>query len=310
MREPWAEVQAAEGRGRLRTGGGQARPLRLLPPCRAIVVLQGQLCSLHTEPGPLSLQPLPLRTGETGWGWNPSHTQPPRPLQALGTAPHTPQDHGVRARGAGVSEAICRKPQRPHPSCPSSSCSLFSLCPSLRFPHLCLCLCISLSLTLFSVTSPPRDVSNHTLLGSTHPVQRLLPAPLLLCLAPCFYLSCPTRPLCPPLISVSLGLPPVPQLKKETEAQVLERQQKAGATGLSPLSLWAGWPCLHLHRWSWRTRFSRDGLQREPGLQLLACSEPWFAPEKRCSEGTYGPSRGKPVPQRPGVLWGGGRVGD
>lgn len=167
-----------------------------------------------------------------------------------------------------------------------------------------LCLCLSFLSPLPPGCKQPHSSRFHPSSPAAPPRTPLtLPGSLLLP-----FLS--HRPLCPPLISVSLGLPPLPRLRKETEAQVLERQQKAGATGLCPLSLRAGWPCLHLQRWSWRTRFSRDGLQRRPGLQLLACSEPWFAPEKRCSEGTYGPSRGKPVPQRPGVFWGGGRVGD
>lgn len=112
-------------------------------PCLAVVIPQGQLCSRHTEPGPLSIWPLPLRAARQAGVGHPSHTRPPRPLQVLGTVPHTPQDRGVRARGLG--EAVCRRPWQPC-RCRPPSCSLSSLCPTLRFPRHCLCLFASLCL--------------------------------------------------------------------------------------------------------------------------------------------------------------------
>ena len=192
------------------------------------------------------------------------------------------------------------------------------LCPSLHFPHLCLCLCISLSLTLFSAASRPGDISTHTF--SVLPIHSggSSPHPSYSARLPAFAFLVPPDPCIPLSFQSLLGYLPSHGCENKQRPRSWRASRRRGQQG-SALSLslcveagpvYTGWPCLHLQRWNWRTRFSRDGLQRRPVFQPLACSEPRFAPEKRCSEGTYGPSRGKPVLQRPGVLWGGRRVGD
>lgn len=65
-----------------------------------------------------------------------------------------------------------------------------------------------------------------------------------------------------------------------------------GEQRISPISLQGDWPCLHRLALSTPAEMELENLVLQRWateaacVPTLTCSEPWFAPEKRCSEGT------------------------